>query len=98
MRTVLHWRPRHRRLAVSSGPHGTPATRQSPLIVIPNPAPICGDGGEGSGFSRPQPSPRLGILAQCIALTNQCMSDYSLDGSKDSTWLWDKYESHSWLY
>src|ERR1700674_2945936 len=31
-------------------------------VVIPNPAPVCGDGGEGSVFSTPQPSPRLGIL------------------------------------
>jgi 4-hydroxyphenylacetate 3-monooxygenase len=31
-----------------------------------------------------------GILAQCIALTDQCMSDYSLEGWKDSTWVWDK--------
>jgi 4-hydroxyphenylacetate 3-monooxygenase len=33
---------------------------------------------------------KSGILAECIALTDQCSSDYSLDGWKDSTWLWEK--------
>ena len=31
-----------------------------------------------------------GILDQCIALTEQCMSEYDLNGWKDSTWVWDK--------
>jgi paerucumarin biosynthesis protein PvcC len=31
-----------------------------------------------------------GILDKCIALTEQCMSEYDLDGWKDSTWVWDK--------
>ena len=31
-----------------------------------------------------------GILDDCIALAEQCMSEYDLNGWKDSTWLWDK--------
>jgi len=31
-----------------------------------------------------------GILKQCIGLTEQCMSEYDLNGWKDSTWVWDK--------
>jgi len=31
-----------------------------------------------------------GILDQCIALTDQCMSDYGLEGWKNPTWVWDK--------
>jgi 4-hydroxyphenylacetate 3-monooxygenase len=33
---------------------------------------------------------KSGILDQCIALTDQCMSDYDLEGWKDSSWVWDK--------
>jgi 4-hydroxyphenylacetate 3-monooxygenase len=33
---------------------------------------------------------KSGILGQCIALTDQCMSDYSLEGWNDPTWAWDK--------
>ena len=33
---------------------------------------------------------RNGILDRCIALTEQCMSEYDLDGWKNSTWIWDK--------
>ena len=33
---------------------------------------------------------KSGILGQCIALTDQCMSDYGLEGWKDSTWVWDE--------
>jgi aromatic ring hydroxylase len=31
-----------------------------------------------------------GVLDQCIALTKQCMSEYDLNGWKDSTWVWEK--------
>jgi 4-hydroxyphenylacetate 3-monooxygenase len=31
-----------------------------------------------------------GILDQCVALTDQCMADYSLEGWKVSTWVWEK--------
>jgi len=31
-----------------------------------------------------------GILDQWIGLTEQCMTDYSLEGWKDSTWVWVK--------
>jgi len=33
---------------------------------------------------------KSGILDQCLALTDQCLSDYSLEGWKDSTWVWEK--------
>jgi 4-hydroxyphenylacetate 3-monooxygenase len=33
---------------------------------------------------------KSGILDHCIALTDQCMSDYSLDGWNNPTWAWDK--------
>ena len=33
---------------------------------------------------------KSGILDQCIALSDQCMSDYDLEGWKDSTWVWEK--------
>jgi 4-hydroxyphenylacetate 3-monooxygenase len=33
---------------------------------------------------------KSGILDQCLALSGQCMSDYDLEGWKDSTWLWEK--------
>jgi 4-hydroxyphenylacetate 3-monooxygenase len=31
-----------------------------------------------------------GILKECIELTEQCMSEYDLNGWKDSTWVWDR--------
>jgi paerucumarin biosynthesis protein PvcC len=33
---------------------------------------------------------KSGILDQCMALTDECLSDYGLDGWKNSTWIWDK--------
>src|SRR5258708_6618115 len=33
---------------------------------------------------------RSGILDQCIALIDQCTSEYDLEGWKDSIWMWDK--------
>jgi 4-hydroxyphenylacetate 3-monooxygenase len=33
---------------------------------------------------------KSGILDQCIALTDQCMSEYGLEGWTGSTWVWDK--------
>ena len=35
-------------------------------------------------------SRRKGILAGCKGLVEKCMSDYDLDGWRDSTWIWDK--------
>ena len=35
-------------------------------------------------------SRRKGILADCKDLAEKCMSDYDLDGWRDSTWIWDK--------
>ena len=31
-----------------------------------------------------------GILDRCIAFTEQCMSEYDVNGWKDSTWVWEK--------
>jgi 4-hydroxyphenylacetate 3-monooxygenase len=33
---------------------------------------------------------KSGILDRCLALTEQCMSDYDLDGWKDPAWIWEK--------
>src|ERR1700694_4215983 len=35
-------------------------------------------------------SRRKGILAECKGFVEKCMSDYDLDGWRDSTWIWDK--------
>jgi 4-hydroxyphenylacetate 3-monooxygenase len=35
-------------------------------------------------------SRRKGILADCKSLVEKCMSDYDLDGWRDSTWIWDQ--------
>ena len=31
---------------------------------------------------------KSGLLDQCLALTEQCMSDYDLEGWKNPTWMW----------
>jgi 4-hydroxyphenylacetate 3-monooxygenase len=33
---------------------------------------------------------KSGTLAECLALTEKCMSDYDLGGWKNSTWFWEK--------
>ena len=33
---------------------------------------------------------RSGMLEKCMAFTEQCMSDYDVNGWTDPTWVWDK--------
>jgi hypothetical protein len=84
---------RHRPFTVSSGPHHTTpdaSVIQLVLDLSSRTRPDLWDGVEESVFPSPQSSPRLGILHTSHPPTDQCISDYSLDGWKDSTWVWDK--------
>jgi len=81
---------RHRPFTVSSDPHHTPpdapvfhnlSSRTRPRFV--------GTAVRDLLFQR-RNRLRGSESSIRVALTDQCMSDYSLEGWKDSTWVWEK--------